>query len=453
MCKLKGEGERCFYHSNLDYIKNKERLERDERVLKNNQKLTPEETDRLVLLDSTDPDTLTKEEKKEQSYLQRVKTNNSKLTATEQGHYEKNLVRRDELSAAMNTSAVANGATKRKELSLLRGDILREFALSDPNAKHDKDVHLIRDFIQRLKEDRDTPLTRREKAIADRIYLADPDRYNHRHAVTDGNGRRSSLTAAKYLEQVELVKRYENLNPALADPEHINAYKVMTQLRKVQDALRVIVDAVLLGKPLPEKVVNGLPKFHADVYRSGKLTPRIITLAITHDHRMAVYGFYAERAKAYPRLYANSSDRAAMDAAVKLIRTDDVEGLSFARLAERHATIHALEQRVSEQRWLTPDEATFATNAPAQVKSGSNPTKGNPPSQKATALPQTPLGSASIPPRRTLPTRPLTPSASEQPRAFQRPTALAPEPRLPRRPQLPPKLATGGSLTRPPQGD
>lgn len=443
MCKLKSEGARCFFHANLDYNKNKERIERDERVLKNNQKLTPEETDRLVLLDSTDPDTLTKEEKKEQSYLQRVKANNSVLTATEQVHYVNNLTKRDELSAAMNTSAVANGATKRKELSLIRGDILIEFAKSDPNAKHDKDVHVIREFIERMKDNPDSPLTRREQAIADRLYLADPDRYNERHAVTDGNGRRTALTEAKFLEQVELVKRYEKLNPALADPEGINAHTVITQLRKVQDALKVIVDAVLLGKPLPEHVVAGLPKAHADVYRSGKLTPRIITLAITHDHRMAVYGFYAEKAKTYPRLYAKSTDRAAMDAAVKLVRTDRTDDLSFARLAERHATVHAFEQRVAQEKWLTPAEVAFATVAPAQVvrapQPQRTPLKGNTPSapKPQRAVP----GGASAKP---LPTRslPLAPARQqvkeEQPERFR-----------PRTPLLPSRLATGGSLKRP----
>lgn len=489
MCKAKADGDRCFYHAWLDFQENAKRIERDERILANGQKLTEaEEAERMMLAD-TDPEALTQKAKNRLSVLERIRTDDSALTATEIQHRENNLARREELEASLNSTAVVDGASKRKELSLIRGDVLVEFARSDPNAKKHRDAHTIREFLERVKDNPDTPLKRREIESADRIYLANPERFNGRHDLTDGNGRRSALTADKFKERVELVRRYEVLNPALANPEHRNAHIVINNLRKTQKAFRLVVDSVILRKPLPEEVVAALPKVCAVAYRSGKLTPRTITLAIEHDERMAVYAFYAERAKAYPRLYANSTDREAMDAARKLIRVDDPKELSASRLAARQRRVEEWTARIHRGEWARQDEVTFATIVPttqaasttksatkavtksasASVASSSaSSTKGSPKGavastgtqthQKTTAAQTrvttrtTPAPAATAAPSArsvAVPSSPTPPPLPTAPLSSSAHTPIASPPVIDRGPALPERLATGASLERP----
>lgn len=483
MCKAKADGDRCFYHAWLDFQENAKRIERDERILANGQKLTEaEEAERKTLAD-TDPEALTQKTKNRLSVLERIRTNNSALTATEIRHRENNLAKREELEASLNSTAVVDGASKRKELSLIRGDVLVEFARSDPNAKKHRDAHTIREFLERVKDNPDTPLKRREIEAADRIYLANPERFNGRHDLTDGNGRRSALTADKFKERVELVRRYEMLNPSLANPEHRNAHIVINNLRKTQKAFRLVVDSVILRKPLPEEVVAALPKVCAVAYRSGKLTPRTITLAIEHDERMAVYAFYAERAKAHPRLYANSADRAAMDAARKLIRVDDPKELSASRLAARQKRVEEWTARIQRGEWARQDEVKFATIAPTtqaasttksttktvtkSASSSASSTKGSTQVAVASTGTQTPQQTTAAQPRVTTRTTPA-PAATAAPSARSvavpsptppsLPTAppsssahkpIASPPVIDRGPALPERLATGASLERP----
>lgn len=483
MCKAKADGDRCFYHAWLDFQENAKRIERDERILANGQKLTDaEEAERKTLAD-TDPEALTQKAKNRLSVLERIRTNNSALTATETRHRENNLAKREELEASLNSTAVVDGASKRKELSLIRGDVLVEFARSDPNAKKHRDAHTIREFLERVKDNPDTPLKRREIEAADRIYLANPERFNGRHDLTDGNGRRTALTADKFKERVELVRRYEVLNPALANPEHRNAHIVINNLRKTQKAFRLVVDSVILRKPLPEEVVAVLPKVCAVAYRSGKLTPRTITLAIEHDERMAVYAFYAERAKAYPRLYAKSTDREAMDAARKLIRVDDRKELSASRLVARQKRVEEWTARIQRGEWARQDEVTFATIVPttqaasttksttqavakstsasaassrasstkgrtqvAVASTGTQATQKAPAAQtrvttRTTPAPAAPSVSSRLPASGSLPTAPPSSSAHKP---------VASPPVIDRGPALPERLATGASLERPP---
>lgn len=495
MCKLKEDGPRCFHHAWQDYEKNAERIGRDLRIINNGQKLSDdEEAERTALAAAlkTDPKALAQKEKNRLSILERIRANNSALTPTEQGHYNDNLKRREELESAMNAAAVVDGASKRKELSLIRGDILVEFARSDPSAKKHRDVWVIREFLERRKEDPDTPLTRREIEAADGIYLATPEHFNGRHELTDGNGRRTAMTIDKFRERAELVRRYETLNPALADPEHQNAHVLINNLRKVQKAFKLVVDSVLLKRPLLDEVVAALPRGHATAYRSGKLTPRIITLAVEHDQRMAVYAFYSEKARAYPRLYKNSTDRAAMDAARKLLPATPND-LTAASLAARQRRLDEWGDRIKRGQWVSRQEVEFSTvvaqspvktappakpvasasAASASVKAPTRSTGGNgsasapatsPPVSPST-LPKTPaspiptVAQPAVATPKSFPPRATTSPATQKSRELLRPLPTTPpqaaspqdrtKPAVKRPPSLPAGVSSGGSLERP----
>lgn len=196
---------------------------------------------------------------------------------------------------------------------------------------------------------------------------------------------------------------------------------------------------------------------------------------------MAVYAFYAEKARAYPRLYKNSTDRAAMDAARKLLPATP-DDLTAASLTARQRRLDEWGDRIKRGQWASRQEVEFSTVvAQSPVKAPAKTTVTAKPVATASATP----ASVKVPTRSTGGTPSATPPAASASTVTQRavsapksfpprtvtipvaqksrvlpPSVSTPQPQVPatqaptkppakRTPSLPERVSSGGSLERP----
>ena len=428
MCRPKDEGPRCFHHGYERWQKNAERIERDNRILRNGQELTEEEEARLTELASR-PDTLTRAERNELHILQRIPQDDQELTPQEVHYYKQNLATRDSLDADLNTTAVAHGAVKQKELSLLYGDIIKEFVQHDPEARTHPRKGSIAEFLTRLASDPDTPLTPGEERLAMELYETNPAFFNARHELLGGNGRSTQLSEASFAELRDLVRRYNNLHPRRAPQQQQAAHEVVTVLRETEHALAQLLQST----PLEADVVAALPATHRDVYLRGKATPRLFTLALAQDKRIALHGLYARQAQvSFPRLYNASTEVEELDRARAVVPVLNAPPTS-TDFAARREELAQWEERIRNGKWASLSEVRFETVPPVVVepvsaqpdkrvladrlaKSQARRTPATLPSAPASTTTPTPAP-ANLPPlsRPTVKTTPVIPKVMQQP--------------------------------------
>jgi len=374
MCNKKGEGPRCFYHASADLRRTQERIHRDERVIAK-KPLSQEETIELAELKARSSDLTTQGKKLDNdlstrlSALQRISDIERPLSDKEVVNHLALLTKRDELEADLNVSAVAKGAIRKKELSLLRGDILVQFAKENTTAaKHHLHARTIRAFLERRAGDPDTPLSDAEARVADEIYFANAAHYNKGREVTQGNGKTPALTEAAYTELQELVGRYNELSPAAAPAKQRQAHATVQVLREA-----AISFATATRDKLTELEAASLSSLHLK-FHQHKNRREILAFAVTQDRRIERYGLLAIQAKKhFPKLYNAAVDREDMEAA----RASLPFGPSDERqphLIARHRAVVESEEHLRAKRFdrFGPSDMRTTVTPSLKLATGSN---------------------------------------------------------------------------------
>lgn len=374
MCNKKGEGPRCFHHALADFQRTQERIHRDERVIAK-QPLDQHEIAELVVLQAQRSELLAQGKKMDNhlttrlSALQRIADVDRPLSEKEVTNHLALLQKRDELEADLAVSAVAKGAIRKKELSLLRGDILVQFAKEDTAAaKQHLHARTIHAFLKRRAEDPDTPLSETEARVADEIYLGNPTHYGKGREVTQGNGATPALTLAAYVELQELVSRYNELSPANASQKQRQAHATVQVLRA-----SVTSFAAAAKDKLSAMEIASLPPLHLQ-FHQHKNRREILAFAVTQDRRIERYGLLAIQAKKhFPKLYAAAVDRADMDAARASLPfgpSDERQPLLIAR----HRAVVESEEHLRAKHFDRFGPSDLRTTVPSSfaLTSGSN---------------------------------------------------------------------------------
>lgn len=367
---MKGDQPRNPTHAYADYVKNTARINHWERVTRDDQTLSPEETEELNALKSSPDGTLNKDDMKRFRYLTRVAANGQVLTSTEVRYYQQNLKTREVLNDHLNVYAVASGARRLTELNKVRVHILRDFAAT-PEAEQDKNSAVIRAFLTRVPKDKNVDaveLTVEAEQVADRVFYANPEAYS-KYSFAQLNGHVRQVSEESFGETRELVDRYRILAPHLAPKEEQSAWSGVQDLRRDIDAFNI-----LISNPTPEQVA-ALPDAYQKVFNSGKLTARVLSLASVHDKRVLLYGLYAKTAFAgHPLVYKRSGEVEPLDGA-RAVVPEVVVNEQPERSARKQALVD-WEARIRSGQWVSREETVFeSTVLKPRRKASVNPSK------------------------------------------------------------------------------
>lgn len=158
-----------------EYNASQKRIDKYNRIILNDQELTPEEQRKLIALEASAPHKAGSAEYREMSYLQRVRNNDSQLTDNERTLLQQNIETKNRYAEAMNVVAVASGAAREKELNQQRTAILKK--LADEDGAVELNSYLVEAAAADIAANPSEPLPEHLTALADSLYNTDPKRY------------------------------------------------------------------------------------------------------------------------------------------------------------------------------------------------------------------------------------------------------------------------------------